>query len=43
MRRVPVACTRGDVLAAYRELAPQRALAELAALLHRAAPGLRMM
>ncbi len=41
--RVPVACTRGDVLAAYREQAPGRALAELAALLHRAAPGLRMM
>lgn len=41
--RVPVECTRGDVLAAYRELAPSRALAELGALLHRAAPGLRMM
>ncbi|MFN0155915.1 MAG: DUF6431 domain-containing protein [Gaiella sp.] len=43
VRRVPVACTRGAVLAAYREHANEDALAELAALLHRLAPGLRMM
>lgn len=41
-RRVPVECTRGGVLAAYRERAPE-ALAELAGRLHRAAPGVRMM
>jgi hypothetical protein len=43
VRRVPVECTRGDVLAAYRSEAPKGTLAEVAALLHRAAPGLRMM
>lgn len=43
VRRVPVECTRGDVLAAYQAEAPKRALAEVAALLHRAAPGVRMM
>ena len=43
VRRVPVACTRGDVLAAYRAHAPGSALRELAALLHRVTPGLRMM
>lgn len=43
VRRVPVTGTRGDVLAAYREDANEGALPELAALLHRLAPGLRMM
>lgn len=43
VRRVSVAYTRGDVLTAYRERAPERALPELAALLHRAAPGVRTM
>ena len=43
VRRVPVECTRGGVLAAYREHAPCSALRELAALLHRVTPGLRMM
>lgn len=41
--RVSVECRRGDVLAAYRELTPEGALAELAALLHRSAPGVRVM
>jgi hypothetical protein len=44
VRRVPLTGTRGDVLAAYREHAKDgNALPELAALLHRLAPGLRMM
>lgn len=43
VRQVPPICTRGDVLAAYRAHAGESALAELGALLHRLAPGLRMM
>ena len=43
VRRVAVTGTRGDVLAAHREHANEGALPELAALLHRLAPGLRMM
>ena len=43
VRHVQPICTRGDVLAAYRVYAGVDALVELGALLHRLAPGLRMM
>jgi DNA-directed RNA polymerase subunit RPC12/RpoP len=42
VQRVPVECTRNEVLAAYRSEA-KGTLAEVASLLHRAAPGVRMM
>lgn len=43
LRRVQPICTRGEVLSAYRGYAGEDVLAELGALLHRLAPGLRMM
>ena len=43
VREVSVACTRGCVLAAYRQQMPQHSLGVLAAVLQRAAPGVRMV